>query len=176
MTDYQQYLTPDAIVLYPNRAKLVLLTVGGVVMMAASYFAWNNAEEIEYRVAGVAGLVFFGFCLLYFLLRFVKPKPSLIITDFGIVDDASALAAGLIRWDEIDNISIATFQRQRFLAVKLKDTQEFLSRQPYIKSRMMRMNISLAGTPVCIPGTSLPMTLEELLQTIQKKQPKSSVA
>ena len=171
MPNYDQYLTPDAIVIYPHRGRVLLLVAGAIVAVPASFFAWRTAEEIEYRIAGAVGVVFFGFGLLYFLMRLVWPRPSLLMTELGMVDNASALGGGFIRWDEIDNVSITRFRNQQFLAIHLKDPTEFLSRQPFIKSSIMRMNKGLVGTPICIPRSALPMTLEDVIDKIRQKCP-----
>ena len=171
MPNYDQYLTPDAIVIYPHRGRVLLLIMVGFAMVAVSFLVWKISEEIEYRVAGVVGVVFFGFCLIYFVMRLVWPRPSLLITELGMVDNASALAGGFIRWDEIYNISITSVRNQQFLAVYLKNPAELLSRQSFIKAAIMRMNMGLVGTPVCIPRSSLPMTLEELIENLRQKCP-----
>lgn len=151
-----------------------------MALIAASYFTWEKAEELEYRIAGLLGVVFFGACFVYVVLRLVRPRPSLIITDSGIVDYASAVSAGYIRWDEIESIFISWIQvslrRHKFLSIKLKNDQEFLSRQSALKATMLRANMSLGGAPVAIPGNALPMTLEELMQVIEKKRPGVTVA
>jgi hypothetical protein len=58
----------------------------------------------------------------------------------------------------------------------LKNDQEFLSRQSALKATMLHANMSLGGAPVAIPGSALPMTLEELMQVIEKKCPGIAVA
>jgi hypothetical protein len=171
VTDYEQHLTPDATVIYPGRGKLLLLVLGCVAAILISGFIWTNGEETVYRIAGLAGVVFCGCASIYFLLRLTRPKPSLLINESGMVDNASALSGGFVRWDEIESISISLVGRQQFLAVNLKDPQEFLSRQPSTKAALMRMNMGLAGTPICIPRSTLPMTLEELMEAIQQKHP-----
>jgi formate-dependent nitrite reductase membrane component NrfD len=173
--NYDQYLTPDAIVIYPHRGRVLLLIVGATVAVALSFFAWRTGDEIEYRVAGVAGIVFFGFGLIYFLMRLARPRPALIITGSGMVDNASALASGFVRWDEIAAFSIVKVQHQPYLAISLNNPNELLQRQPSIKASVMRINMRLFGTPILIPRTPLPMTLEELIDRIRQKCPANLV-
>jgi hypothetical protein len=169
--NYDQYLNPDATVIYPHRGKMLLLAIAAIAAVALSFWVWKTEEDIEYHVAGIVGVVFFGGGLIYFLMRLARPRPSLVLTELGMVDNASALGGGFIRWDEIDNVSITPFRNQQFLAIHLNDPTEFLGRQPFIKASIMRMNQGLVGTPICIPRSALPMTLEDVIDKIRQKCP-----
>jgi hypothetical protein len=44
-----------------------------------------------------------------------------------------------------------------------------------VKAKLMRMNIGLVGAPVNIPVDALPLTVDEVLQTIQEFRSKHRV-
>src|SRR6185436_15541060 len=52
------------------------------------------------------GAPLFSLALIYVCYRLLRPRPSVIINQEGIVDNASALGAGLIRWEEIEGMFI----------------------------------------------------------------------
>lgn len=171
MPNYDQYLTPDAIVIYPHRGRVLLSILLGIVMVAVSFLLWKISDETGYRVVGAVGVVPFGFGSIYLLMRLVWPRPFLLITELGMVIIGSARAATFTRWDEINKVSIVLLRNQQFLAVDLKDASEFLGRQSFIKATIMRMNIGLIGTPYWIPLNILPMTLEDVIEKIRQKCP-----
>jgi hypothetical protein len=73
--------------------------------------------------------------------------------------------------DEISGVFVGRVHRQRFLAIDVKDVEGLLNRQPWLKARIMKMNVSLTGTVVNIPANVLPISLEELIQNMQQKYP-----
>lgn len=170
LIDYHPLMTPDATVIYPSRAKLLLLTAGAAVFVVLGFFILRSTD-IEERLAGIASIAFFGLCMLYGIWRLVRPAPALIIHPSGIFDNASGLSAGFLRWDEIKGIFVARIRNQRFLAIDIKDMEALLSRQSGLKAKMMKMNVKLAGAAVNIPANTLPISLEELIQNIRQKCP-----
>ena len=173
--DYQSLLTPDAFVVYPSKAKLFLLLAGCLVFIALAIWMWNAvpADELEYRIVAIAAWVLCALGVWFTLKRLIKKTPSLVVNQFGIFDNSSAVGAYLLRWEEIDSIYISSMtisrSTQRFLSIKVKDTDGFLSQQGALKATMMRANIKLVGAPVNISASTLPIKLEELLEIIKQK-------
>jgi hypothetical protein len=170
LTAYSQWMTPDATVIYPSRSKLLLLTAGGAMFVVLGFFLLRSTD-VEECLAGIAGIVFFGLCMLYAVWRLLRPTPALIIHSSGILDNASGLSAGFLRWDEISGIFMVSIRNQRFLAISLKNADAFLGRQSGLKAKMMKANVRLVGAPVNIPANTLPISLEELIQKIQQRCP-----
>jgi len=175
LADYHQFLTPDAAVIYPSRGKLLLAIFGAAAFVALGFFLWNTGE-IKGQIAGVLSIGFFGACFLFCVIRLTWRRPSLIISPMGIFDSSSWLGGYILPWNEIDRVYVSTmrtsvFSSQRFLSVRLKNTEEFLARQSSAKTRMMRMNMGLVGAPINISASTLPVTLEEILELIHQKSP-----
>ena len=163
-------MTPNSTVIYPSRKKLLLITAGGAMFVVLGFFLLRSTDTEE-RLAGIAGIVFFGFCALFGIWRLVRPTPAVILHSSGIFDNASALSAGFLHWDEISSIYVAKIKNQRSLAIVLKDVDAFLSRQSGMKSKIMKMNVGLTGAAVNIPASTLPISLEELIRQIQQRCP-----
>jgi len=175
LAQIHQLMTPDAIVIYPSKKKLLLMAVGAAVFVGLAIFMLLSSDpefrDWDVRAALIASAVFFGLCLAYALWRLARPTPSLIIHPSGIFDNASALSAGFLRWDEISRIFVAQIKNQKFLAVAVKDVEGLLNSQTGVKAKLMRMNVRLAGSAVSIPANTLPISLEELIRNIQLKCP-----
>jgi hypothetical protein len=177
--DYRPLLNPDAIVIYPSRTKLLLVTAGCVGFVALGLFLLLSPNpqfrDVEVRLAGIAGIAFFGLCLGYAVWRLARPSPALIIHSSGIFDNASALSAGFLAWNEISHIFMASFRNQKFLGIAVKDVEGLLSRQSGLKARLMRMNIRLSGAAINIPANTLPVSLDEVVAKIQEKCPEITI-
>jgi hypothetical protein len=166
LIDFHLLMTPDATVIYPSPRKLLLLICGGAGFVALGIFLLQSIETRQ-RLSGLASILFFGFCTLYGIAQMVRRTPSLIIHPSGIF----IRAVGFLRWDEISGVFAVRIQRQPFLAIDVKDVEGLLSRQSWLKARIMKMNVSLTGTVVNIPANVLPISLEELIQNMQQKYP-----
>jgi len=108
----------EDIVIFPSRKKLVLIAVGAFVFIAIGVFIIRKPEIfwIVRVLGGYLGVAFSGICLGYAIFRLIKPKPSLVINDEGVFDNASAVGAGMLKWSEIDEVKISSFMGQRFLS------------------------------------------------------------
>lgn len=163
-------MTPDAIVIYPSRWKMLLVAAVSaifVVLGLALFFKPAGATE---HIVVLTCTVVTTLPLLYSIARLMRPFPALIIHSSGVFDNASALSAGFLRWEEISGVRITTLNGQRSLAIAVKDVDALLGRQPAFKAKIMKINIGILGAAVNIPNT-LPISLEELMQTIQQRCP-----
>jgi hypothetical protein len=163
--------TEDQLVIYPRRWKPALFTCGALVFVLAGIAIglgsdWRASPGVV--VASYMGVPFFGFCFLYLVSRLVARKPAVIVSEVGILDNATALGAGMIRWDEVRDVRVTPFGTERMLVIVPKDEAALLARQHPIKRLFMRMNKSLANAIVCIPQNILPMMCEELRDEIRR--------
>lgn len=169
-SDYLAQLTPDAVVLYPSRAKLLLFALIAAAFVVGCFFMWNDPRP-KYRVVAVVGGVFFGLAMLFLFARLVRRVPALIVNQSGIFDNSSGIGGYFLRWEEIDSMYVSSINRQKFLSIRLKDPERFLSQQGGMKARLMRANVKLVGAPVNISANILPVKLEELIRIIQERAP-----
>ena len=154
-------------VIYPSKFKMVLLTAGALLFVCAglALAVWRDEAGLTFwEFAFMAWVVIplFGFCFLYACYRLIVPKPAVIINHRGIFDNASALSAGLVEWDEIDKFFIYEYRGQRILGIVPLDVKAFLQRQPVFKRWLMKVNIRLVEAPINIPQSTLPMKVDEL--------------
>jgi hypothetical protein len=169
LVDYRSLMTPDSIVIYPSRRKLLLIIAGCSAFVALGIFILISDDKALFL--GVSTIAVFGLGLLYPAVRLARPTPAVIIHYSGIFDNASGLSAGFLPWEEIMDMYMAKIKNQRMLAIRVKDVESFLNRQSGLKANLMKINVSLIGAPINIPATALPISLEELIQSIQQKCP-----
>ncbi len=120
-------------------------------------------------VATWIGVPFFGLCAFYGIFRILDSAPLVVINDEGIFDNASALGAGLILWDEIEGSGVYEISNQKMLEIVVKDPQAVISRQPWYKRYIMHINKGIWNAPFNIPQAAMPVPVEEVSQTINAR-------
>ena len=119
--------------------------------------------------AGASDLLFFGFCLAFYLGRIVRfRRPIFEVCAEGILDRASALGAGFVPWGEVEGAWMRSFLGQRLLAVEVTDERPLLARQGPVKHLLMGVNGRIVGTPVLVPLGFLNVREDTLLWEIEK--------
>jgi hypothetical protein len=162
----------EDIVIFPSRKKLVLIAIGAFVLAAIGVFIIKD-PEIYWLIrilGGYLGVPFFGACLGYALFRLTKPKPSLVINDEGVFDNASAVGAGMLKWSEIAEVKITSYMGQRFLSIVPNNLEEILQRQSILKRWLMKANRGLVDSPFNVPEIALTLKLEEILSLIDARR------
>jgi hypothetical protein len=168
-----EFLTPDAVVIYSNRAKLLRLILGASGLLTLSLLLWKT--RIVNNQAGLTACVFFGAGLGFGLVMWFRKRPALIINSVGLFDQSSTLTPYAVRWDEADAVYISwntlEFSKFRFLSIRLKDPDAFIARQEPLRAMLMKANVRQLGAPVAISAMILSVTLEELVAIIRQKCP-----
>lgn len=115
-------------------------------------------------IIGLIGFLFFGLCFIYISYRLVKKTPSLIINDEGLIDRATLLGIGQVKWNEVKDVFLYEYMGNKLLAVVPKDVHTILERQNKIKKLFMK-NTKL----ISIPQNSIDTSLEELKRILIEK-------
>ena len=116
------------------------------------------------------GIPFFGLCLAYAIYRLCIPKPAVIVSDEGIFDNASAVGAGMLRWEEIADVFPYDFVGQRMLGIIPVNENVVIGRQPPFKRVLAKMNRGMGVAPFNIPQSVLPISVDELLVRIEERR------
>lgn len=165
-------MTP--IIIYPSHNRIALLFLGSIAFVAIGIWMVtlsSNEIGIKRTISAWICILFFGTIGVFTLTRLFSKKPALIIDQAGITDYASSLSAGFIPWSDITGAGIATFHKQKFLGISLRNPQDYLEKASLLKRLLMKSNSSWVGYIVNIPQITLPVAVEDLLvQVNQFKQ------
>ena len=163
----------NELVIPASRAKLTGVAFGAACFVVAGAWLVSLAPREGPIVATIGGasIVFFGLCGAYAIRRIFRPTPAVVINGEGILDNASALGVGLVRWDEIAELQEYEFNGQTFLGVVPKDLDRLLANQPAWKRSAIRANLALGAAPINIPQVLLPLRVSELLREIRLRYP-----
>jgi hypothetical protein len=161
----------DEIVIYPSKFKTTLIAIGALSFAIAGIYLGFQGQELGLDiclliVVSYLGTPFFTIVFIYSLYRLLKPTPAVVINQEGIFDNATAVGAGLLRWEEIAEVFLYEYQGQRMLGIKPVNLDEVLGRQPLLKRLLGRQSRRMVGAPFNIPETTLPVSAKELLDHI----------
>jgi len=156
----------DEIVIYPSRWRLTLALFGsiGFVALGCLLLAKPGDRFSPLVVTCVAwsAILFFGLVAVYAIYRLLRPSPAVVINRDGIFDNASVSGAGLIRWDEVQEVFLDELMGNKVLSIIPCDFEVILARQAGYKKYLMRLNSGFVKAPINIPQVSLPISIEAL--------------
>ncbi len=173
--DKKQEVKVNEVTIYPKKVKLLgIAMVSLLSVILGFYFAQNRVAMglslWTIIITAYVGIPFFGLCLVYAIYRLLMPKPAVVISDEGIFDNASAVGAGMLRWEEIADVFAYDFMGQRMLGIIPVNEEVVLSRQSRLKRVMAKMNKGIAPAPFNIPQTVLPISVDELLSRVDERR------
>jgi len=146
-----------------------LAIVSGIFVVAGCFMIAKGSFQIT--IFGLLIVVVFGFCLLRLSFLLFARKSSLVISESGIFDNGSAIAAGFIPWAEIEGIYVPPFSSEAFMRIFVRDIENILARLSSWKVRIMRLNSSLTGSYINVPVGVLRINREELIALMRAKNP-----
>lgn len=115
------------------------------------------------KISGWAAILFFGLCTLILLFNLKSSQLGLLISDTGITDYSSPIAAGFIPWSDVLDLQVIELEKQRLMLVLVKDSDRYIERQTNaFKKQLMAMNDKYYGTPIHISANGLKIKFEEL--------------
>jgi hypothetical protein len=121
---------------------------------------------------GILSIVFFGALALFFVKKIFDKKPGLIFSNSGIVDNASAVAAGFIPWSEVTGSHIFEMPQQKMLIIMVTDPQKYVDQGNAVKRKLNQANYKMCGSPIAISANALKINFSELQSLFDEYQRK----
>lgn len=114
------------------------------------------------RLVGISGIVFFGACTIYGMMKLFDKKYGLIIDREGIIDNTNASSIGLIDWADILSVETQNVMSTRFLLIFIKNPEKYLNRAKGLKRKLLYANMKMYGTPLSIISNSIKFKFDDL--------------
>jgi hypothetical protein len=143
----------------------VVSVVGGVRYLNLG----SPTETVGHMIFGSFLLLIVLLPLSYFGYRVVRPGVAVVLDAEGIKSNASTINPGPVYWSEIASAEVCKYGLMRHLRIYLRDPETVLERQPAWKRAVFRSGMALGSSPVEIPETLLPMSVDELLDILVKR-------
>lgn len=117
---------------------------------------------------GLASMILFGFFGGFATWKLFDKKPGLVLDGFGIIDNASGLAAGLIPWTDVVDTGTFEVQKQKMLVINVRDPQKYIMRGSPLKRLLVKANHKMCGSPIVISPNALKIDFDELVSLFNR--------
>jgi hypothetical protein len=166
----------DRIELFTPLSKLWLISVLGLLMIAASAAVVMIGDTASRRAIGWVGMALFGAATFWSARRLISPRlriPTLVLDRDGV--SVESPRGVMVPWEEIDGVLIRSMMRNRFLEIHVQDTDRVATRTKGRLARLeLRANPLVGAAPVSIAANSLPIPLEDLIDLIEERCARTS--
>lgn len=131
------------------------------------------------KIVGALSIGFFGPAGFFLVRKSLDKTPGLVISNEGIIDNSSMVAAGKIIWSDVKGIKESTVAGERFIRVEVKNPQKYIDRQKGgFQRKSVEINYQKYGSPIQISANGLDATHEEIVSLLRerietRKKPKS---
>jgi len=155
-----------------SKTKLLLGISGSILFVAAGVFLFviaNNQTRFSptlVKVAGMAGIIFFGATGVYGIIKMFDDNIGLTIDENGITDNTNASSVGLIKWSDITEIKSAEVVSTQFLLIYTANPEYYLDKVKGFKRKLMEGNNKMYGTPLSITSNTLKYACKDLEKLI----------
>lgn len=165
--------------IFTPKAQLVKLFAGGLAFVAFGIWLLAAQRDVFYDIVAIACIVFFGVGLVFFGARLIRRVPAIQIDGFGVTDRSSAVSLGLLRWEDVASVKIGTVEvhvhgrtvRHRMLGIYPVPTADPLRRANPVKAFLLRINNRMGFSPITIAESSLPFSLETVIEQMRRFRP-----
>lgn len=160
---------PDSLVVMGSADphKAVLFGALGFCLFGG-WLVWTRGDML----ATIIGLIIICFSLavaFFAYQRFRNPKPVLVISDHGVLDNATFFKAGQIPWDAIDDATIRTVRAQQSIGIQLKPNSPWENNAPLLTKMGIGFNRALGFAPINVPRAAIRKDLRTIQAVIRKK-------
>lgn len=155
-----------------SKTKMLLILLGSIAFVIIGIWFIINppksnhiifGNETVLFITGIVSILFFGLISIFVFRKFSDNKPGLIINSEGVYDNSSGVAAGLIPWNDIEEIQIAQVMNQQFLMLIVVNPNDYINKiSNPIKRNAMRLNYKSYGSPISISSNALQTNFDEL--------------
>jgi hypothetical protein len=157
-----------------SRAKLALTTAGALLMAAAGVWFFVASDDGSLvttlgrfvppwvvHALGLAAALFGTAGAVYGVRKSFDREPGLTLGPRGLVDNSSAVAAGVIPWSEITGLDTFEMHNQKMLVVHVGPAK-YVERGSALKRALNRANMGMCGSPIVISSNALQIPFDEL--------------
>lgn len=158
-----------------SKTKIILILFLSLIFIGAGFwFVSMDAATIESNrrfndplfVHGLGWVttVFGSLASIFSIKKLFDKKPGLILNSTGIIDNSSAVSAGLIPWSDVADFGIYEVHRQKMLTVLLKNPDKYIEIGNSMRKTLNRANFKLCGSPIAITSNSLKINFDDLVK------------
>lgn len=167
-------MNQNEIIIGKHKLKQIGILSGALVFVFLGFLMIKNTSsgfsfQLD-KLYGFIGIFFFGLIALFTAINLLSSTPALIINVNGITNKLNFSGSYTVDWDNIKSFNIVTLQKQRMIAIYLKDDNAVSNQGNSINRFLMKLNQRYMGTPVLISSVMIDSKLDDLLNIIQEQK------
>ncbi|RJX39106.1 hypothetical protein D3P09_16565 [Paenibacillus pinisoli] len=154
---------------YRRRGRLIGMSIFGIAGTAVGIFLVSLAiRNSSFMIGAIGGLMAVALAgvFIHNFRNMLNADPVLTLSENGILDRSTYMSGGLIKWEEIEHISVARVQGWGFLIIHTYDRNLMINRYSGFKKFLILFNKGLTDGQVHIPFRLLACDPLELLTNV----------
>jgi hypothetical protein len=159
---------PERLEFVRSRLKNSGLVLLAVLMVLMCYSVAASADNFFESGVGWFGVAFFGLAGLVGLARTARGGVVFSFDANGVTDHSNSL---VIPWREIQECDVVSVQGASFLAISLRDPDQFLSRVSLIKRAISRLDAFMDCGDWALSFSGVSPDIQAALSFIRKHAP-----
>ena len=170
--------TPEQVIIPLSKTRILWLFLLSLLFVVLGLWFLLSPPDIKHPILGNSQLIFltglssaffFSIMAVMYLKKLFQRSPGIIINSEGITDNSSGVAAGFIKWDDLEKISVMELRKQKLLMLYVHNPQYYISRQRNaIKRKIMQINHKSFATPISISTNGLHCKFDELYDLVDQ--------
>jgi hypothetical protein len=167
------YYDSESLEIAIDKTKIIFAILASVMFIALGFWFVISFATMQTRfsplliqILGIASIVFFGLVLFYTIPKYFDKSPGLIFTNKGIVDNTNGTSVGLIEWDDIVEITAIEIWKTKAILLLTDKPEKYIEKANSSQDKIMRANLKMYGTPLCITPQTLKIDFEDLYDLI----------
>ena len=164
-----------------KKSKLIFGTFTSLILtflhLTIFIFSIKNINQTNFDIINIIslfGTLTFGILAYIGLKRYFSSKYCLLINERGIVENYSINNIGLIKWNDIIEISakeieLPNMKTTKLIIIKTNNWEKYTERGNRIMKFIMKLNLKKYGTPFIINVTNLDYDFDKIRELLETK-------
>lgn len=163
----------ESIVIATRKKAITIGLIGSIIFIVIGLFMISKPDLIEryseafVQISGFIGISFFGVTSIYFTRKIFDNRPGLILNESGLINNSSIISGHSLKWEELQGAGLIKIGNEKILFIYIKDSKSFIKKFNLFEQFLMRLNLSLYGSPIGISTRSLNYDIDKLTRQIQ---------
>ena len=145
-----------------SKGKLFLCFLGSLAFVAVSFAMLCSKSGDPRTAVAPLGILFFGASAIASLVMYCSNRPGLQLDSEGFKFTGSSMCLDFVYWSEVVGYREHSIAGSKCLLVFLKDPETFIRRMGVVGT-MLRLNMSICGSPIAISSAALDIGFHDLV-------------
>jgi len=120
-------------------SSIFIITCLWLIKVSPGEIVVNIVSWMAILTGGIMGVI----GIYMFIAKSISKKPGLIINNKGITSTVGWINPGLIKWENVTDISLIKISKQKILLIEVDNNTELLSKLSGFKKKLCSLTIDI---------------------------------